>query len=306
MTAEKIFYFIGVTTGQSSVNRLFPIWMEILGRPDVVLQGIDHQINDRPKAYRTTVERIKSDPNAVGGLITTHKLSLSAAAGDLFDHFGRYAELTSEVSCIAKRGDKLWGFAKDAISSGKALRKILGEEYFTHSHGDLFSLGAGGAAVATLLNLMLEEDKGNRPRRFIAADIDTERLAHAEAISKKVIHDIDMSLHHVQSAVENDALMARLPQGSVIINATGMGKDRPGSPISSAALFPRNGVVWEFNYRGERLFYQQALAQSSRQSLTVVDGWEYFLLGWLEVVTEVLQIELTHELFEKIKAASTR
>lgn len=200
----------------------------------------------------------------------------------------------------------MWGFAKDAISSGKALRQMLGEDYFERTGGDVFSLGAGGAAVATLLNLMLEAKKGNRPGRFIAADIDRERLAHAKAISEKTDHDIEVILHHVQSAADNDAIMATLPQGSVVINATGMGKDRPGSPISSAGQFPRDGVVWEFNYRGERLFYQQALAQETKQNLTVVDGWEYFLFGWLEVVTEALQVELTPELFEQIKAASVR
>ena len=32
--------------------------------------------------------------------------------------------------------------------------------------------------------------------------------------------------------------MERLPEGSVVINATGAGKDFPGSPVSDAGLFP--------------------------------------------------------------------
>ena len=54
-----------------------------------------------------------------------------------------------------------------------------------------------------------------------------------------------------QDAARNDAIMAALPAGSIVINATGMGKDRPGSPITDAGLFPVRGIAWEFNYRGE-------------------------------------------------------
>ncbi|MCB9453060.1 MAG: hypothetical protein H6672_16610 [Anaerolineaceae bacterium] len=43
------FYFIGVTTGKSSINKVFPLWAKALGRPDVVLEGIDCQLNDDPK-----------------------------------------------------------------------------------------------------------------------------------------------------------------------------------------------------------------------------------------------------------------
>jgi len=33
------FYFIGVTTGKSSINKVFPLWMEVLGHPDVVIEA---------------------------------------------------------------------------------------------------------------------------------------------------------------------------------------------------------------------------------------------------------------------------
>lgn len=35
------FYFIGVTTGRSSINRVFPLWTAELGHPEVVFEGID-------------------------------------------------------------------------------------------------------------------------------------------------------------------------------------------------------------------------------------------------------------------------
>ena len=58
-----------------------------------------------------------------------------------------------------------------------------------------------------------------------------------------------------------------------MINATGMGKDLPGSPITEAGRFPMNGVAWELNYRGELQFLDQALAQREARNLTVEDGW---------------------------------
>jgi len=38
---------------------------------------------------------------------------------------------------------------------------------------------------------------------------------------------------------------------SIVINATGMGKDTTDSPIINEGLFPKHGIAWEFNYRGE-------------------------------------------------------
>ena len=77
---------------------------------------------------------------------------------------------------------------------------------------------------------------------------------------------LSLNTSSISDPFQNDALMSKLPEGSLVINATGMGKDRPGSPISEAGIFPKNGLVWELNYRGELDFLKQA--QSSKRSLT--------------------------------------
>ena len=292
---------MGVTTGGSSVNRLFPKWMSVLGRPDVVLRGIDHPLDDDPADYRRTINRIKNEPHCVGALVTSHKLNVIKAAGDLFDAFDPLAELTQEVSCIAKRDGKLLGFAKDPISSGKALALILGDRYFRQTGGEVLCLGSGGAAVATLLHLMSADDQ---PTRFTAVDIDQTRLDHAQRIVESQPHSMEVVLKRTGSAAENDALLSEMGAGSVVINGTGMGKDRPGSPLTEQAIYPKDCAVWEFNYRGPRPFYQHALAQAEAKNLTVVDGWDYFILGWLEVITEAFQVQLTDKLLMQIKAVS--
>src|SRR5512140_616880 len=101
------FYFIGVTTGKSSIRKVFPLWAEALGRPEVVLEGVDLKLHDRPEAYREAVAQIKYDPLSLGGLVTTHKLDVIAAARDLFDYLDPYAELCEEVSCISKQASRL-------------------------------------------------------------------------------------------------------------------------------------------------------------------------------------------------------
>ena len=73
-----------------------------------------------------------------------------------------------------------------------------------------------------------------------------------------------------------------MPLGSIFINAAGMGKDLPGSPITGQGLCPMNRIAWELNYRGELGFMYQAHTQSETRKVHVKDGWLYFLHGWTQ------------------------
>ena len=89
-------------------------------------------------------------------------------------------------------------------------------------------------------------------------------------------------------------------KGSLIINATGLGKDRPGSPLTDAAQFPQDGLVWEINYRGDLLFMHQAEAQEKEKNLHVEDGWKYFIYGWTQVISEVFDIPIEGEVLDEL------
>jgi shikimate 5-dehydrogenase len=97
-----------------------------------------------------------------------------------------------------------------------------------------------------------------------------------------------------------------MPETSLIINATGMGKDTPGSPLTSHALFPKNGIAWELNYRGELDFLHQALNQAGSRRLTIEDGWLYFLHGWTQVIAQVLGVKIEEEVFERLAGIAGR
>lgn len=300
------FYFIGVTTGKSSINKVFPLWMDVLGFPDVVLEGIDHAIHDEPENYRKSVAQIKYDENSLGALVTTHKIDLLTAARDMFDYLDPYAQATGEVSGISKRDGQLEGYAKDPLSAGASLDAIIDPGYFGRTGGYVLSLGAGGSAVATLLHLINKKDKGDRPEKFIAVNRSQGRLDHMHQMVEQ--YDTDVEVEYIQSSdpKRNDAVMAALPDSSIVINATGMGKDTPGSPITDDGIFPLNGIAWEFNYRGELDFLHQALRQKETRNLQVEDGWVYFIHGWTQVIFEVLHLTMTPELFKKLdEAAST-
>ena len=302
---QLTFYFIGVTTGQSSIMQVFPHWMRVLGRPEVRIQGIDHPIHDDPAAYRATIARIKHNPLSIGALVTTHKMDVFAAAHDLFDYFDPYAQLTHELSCISKLDGRLEGHAKDPITAGLTLDAIIGPAYFGRTGAHVLCLGAGGAALATLLHLINKPDRQDRPTRVVVVDRVQARLDHIRKMATALETDIAIDYVLNSNPQHNDALMAALPANSVVINATGMGKDTPGSPVTNAAVFPERGIVWEFNYRGALDFLHQARQQHSARGLRIEDGWTYFLHGWSQVVAQVLHIELTEAAFAQLTAAAS-
>jgi shikimate dehydrogenase len=257
-----------------------------------------------PEAYRQVVAQIKHDPLSLGALVTTHKMDLYAAAQDLFDELDPYARITRELSCISKTAGRLVGHAKDPVSVGLSMHAVLGSQYFGRTGGHVLLLGAGGAATATVLHL-LRQPAGDRPTRLVVVDRAQQRLDHLQAMVAQL--DAPIALDYVcnDDARGNDELMARLPPGSLVINATGMGKDSPGSPITDDGVFPQHGVAWEFNYRGALDFLHQARRQAAARNLHVADGWVYFLHGWSQVIAQVLQIELTPELFMQLDAAAS-
>ena len=121
--SEKTMYFIGVTTTQSSIMKVFPKWANHLGI-DAVIKGFDFEPHSAPKLYKEAVGFIKNDPLSLGALVTTHKLNIVKAARDEFTGFGDYASLLGEISSISKKGSELWGHAKDPITSGLSLEQL--------------------------------------------------------------------------------------------------------------------------------------------------------------------------------------
>jgi shikimate 5-dehydrogenase len=302
MTAQQTFSFFGVTTQSSSIMRLFPLWAEHLGLDDVRIAGTDLPIHADPEIYRRRVVQLRGDPAELGALVTTHKIDLFEACRELFDEIDPLAELCGETSCLSKRDGRLRAHAKDPIAAGQSLDGFLDQGYWQRTGGELLCFGAGGSAIAITLHLLTRRAVTDRPSRIVVTNRSQPRLDALRSILEQVEHEVPVEyLCHADPLV-NDELMAGLADGSLVINATGMGKDTPGSPITDAGRFPSGGVVWELNYRGELDFLHQARAQEEARHLMVHDGWTYFIYGWTSVIEEVFDLNLSeqdlHELAE--------
>lgn len=289
---QPTLYFIGVTTGKSSIMKVFPAWAEYLGLKDAVIKGIDFKLHDEPDAYREAVEFIRNDPLSMGALVTTHKIDLFHACSDMFDVIDPHALLMDETSCISKKDGKLICHAKDPISSGLSIDGFLGADYFERTGADLFSMGAGGSTIAITWHLMRRSRGKNVPGRIIVSNRSQHRLDEIKRIHAEVASNVPVEYILAPRPEDNDAVLNSLKPGSFIINATGLGKDAPGSPLSDAAIFPEKSVVWDLNYRGNLVFLDQARAQEQEKSLQVVDGWTYFIHGWTQVIAEVFHIDI--------------
>jgi shikimate 5-dehydrogenase len=289
---QRTMYFIGVTTGKSSIMKVFPAWAEAL-KLNATIKGFDFPPHDQPEHYREVVSFIKNDPNSLGALVTTHKLDLFKACRDLFDGIDPYTEILDEVSSISKRGTALWGHAKDPLSSGLSLEAIVEDDYWRRTGAELLLLGAGGSSLALTLylhNKMIEG--GDVPVKIIVTNRSAPRLEEMKAIHQKIGLKIPTEYYLAPTPTQNDAVVKSLSPGSMVVNATGLGKDGPGSPLTDQVVFPKDGIVWEFNYRGELIFLDQAKARQNKKNLKIEDGWVYFIHGWTRVIAEVFHLDI--------------
>jgi shikimate dehydrogenase len=241
------------------------------------------------------VEEVAASDEVRGALVTTHKVDVYRHARDLLDELDEQALTCREISCISKRGDALVGHAKDPLTAGRALDEMGARP------AEALCLGAGGAGTAITIRL---GTGSHPPARLVVTDTDAARLdrlreVHASAGLRTAVEYV-----LVDDTVATDRLLEALPPGSLVVNATGIGKDKPGSPIGPRAQFPRGAVVWELNYRGKLEFLAHARAQAGERGLDVHDGWRYFLHGWAEVIAQVFGLDLSGERFERLAKAA--
>jgi shikimate dehydrogenase len=264
-------WFVGVSTGQSLVHRAMPRWRALLGLgSDVSVVGRDVPVGASAGTFRALLDSLARDPSALGAVVTTHKLALFEAGSDMFAGIDELAVACGEVNAVRRTAGGLLGFARDPVSVGRIADRIWS------AADDCLCLGAGGTAVALGRHLLARP----APPRLTFADT---RAAAADHL-RDVLGD---SVTTVVGGGPWDSVVEAAPPGSLVVNATGMGKDRPGSPLTPAARFPSGAVVWELNYRGDL----PLLAQAAAQGVAVHDGWSLFCQGWAAALAAVLDVD---------------
>lgn len=277
--------FLGVSTGKSSIHEVFEPWARCLGK-DVSLRTSDLPIGAARHHYREFVSSIRSSAATMrGALITSHKAAMYDGARDLFDEVSTASDRLGEIGMIYWHANRLIGDANDAVSTIEVARPLLlASKVWRDGTRNVVILGGGGAGLALANTLVSLEELGCR--RVTIADTNPERI---DSIRRRIatwqsVIPVDV----VQIDGIADHLVSSAGPGSLVANATGLGKDRPGSPVSENVLFPEGCHAWEFNYRfleqPTPTFYEIATKQASERRLIVRDGWEYFIWGWLVVM----------------------
>ena len=290
-TAPTLFFF-GVTTAKSSIMKVFPAWAKRLGLKDAVIKGVDFPLHAPAADYRAAVAFVKRDPLALGALVTTHKIDLYNACRDQFDEIDAHARFMGETSCLSKRVGKFVCHAKDPISSGLALDGFLPARHFERTGAELFSMGAGGSSIALTWHMMQKNRGADRPSRIVVSNRSAARLEEIQRIHRELDAGVPVDYVLAPKDVDNDAVIAKLKPGSLIINATGLGKDAPGSPAIERRSVPR-----ERHRLGPQLSRGSASssirpARRRRCASSIEDGWSYFLHGWTQVIAEVFHIDI--------------
>lgn len=299
--AEKpTMYFVGVTTTKSSIMKIFPLWIKELGYLDAEIKGIDLDLHANPEEYRRVVDFMKNDELSLGALVTTHKIDLYKAANDYFEYLDPYAKAFGEISSISKKNGYLEGYAKDPISSGLAMESFIPTNYWKQYGGEALILGAGGASIAIGAYLMKAENGENIPSKIIISNRSQARLDEAKEKLDNLYSKVKVEYILCPDAKMQDELLKKLKLNSLVVNGTGLGKDRPGSPLSDNCKYPNNCLVWELNYRGSLEFMHQAEKQKEIKNLYIEDGWVYFIHGWTQVIAEVFHVEIKDKVLEKL------
>lgn len=270
--------FLGIDTAGSAIQRVFPAWMDLVGL-DVAIEGVDLPAGAAPDDYRRFVVELRDDPDVLGAVITSHKLGVYEAARDLLTPADWYVDLLREVNAIGARD--MTAYARDALAAAAALPEVP-------PRSEALVLGAGGAGTAVVLAL-LRRSLG----RITVTDTRADRLAALRAILDRPARTTIALL----PAAEADGALARLEPGALVVNATGLGKDAPGSPVSGP--FPPGAIVWDANYRGELGFLARARAQGGLQ---VRDGFDYFVHGWAEALTPILGVRFDRHALADVAA----
>lgn len=294
-------YFVGVSTAASGIMTIFPAWAEALGL-DAEIRGVDLPVQAHAADVRSVIAALDADPYAAGALVTTHKAAVWDAASDMFSVLDPWARLCREVSCIAMRDDGLAGWAKDPITARQAYTHLLGEDPWSSGETDVVCLGAGGAGLALSAAIL---GGAHQPRRFVLADRDPGRLAVSRDALGHLAVRADLELVQIEGPNQAAALVSSAVEGSLIVNATGMGKDLPGSPVGPDVVLPQGAVAWDLNYRGDLAFLDVAARQPAERGIVVADGWRYFLHGWTEVIAEVFGVSMSPSVFAELASIAT-
>ena len=268
--------FIGVSTAGSLIHEVFPRWARVLGI-DARVVGLDLPHEAPPAEFRAVLRAIRADPDCLGAVITSHKTAVFRNAAAEFESLDPVALSCREVNSVRSDpgGGALHGYARDPLSVGRVV-----DEIWPELDADLLCLGSGGTAIALARHLKARGQRGRM--RFVDRDPGQARHFAEIAGGDRIEVEAEQGPY--------DAMVAAARPGTLVVNATGAGKDREGSPVGDDVRFAPQCVFWDLNYRGDLRMLAAARSQAAERELRVHDGTSLFCHGWAAALTAVLDL----------------
>jgi len=161
--------------------------------------------------------------------------------------------------------------------------------------------GAGQEDVAGREDAAGRPPRDDPPASMTFTDVSPGALADLRAVAGRAgIATSRLSFVPVAAPADSDAVIAGLPSPALVINATGLGKDAPGSPLTDRARFGPATLAWDLNYRGDLVFLRQAAAAGAQTR----GGWDYFVAGWAGGLTAIAGTPFTADLLSRFTRAA--
>lgn len=271
--------FVGVDASNSRAIAAVPQWSSHLGRP-LHVRPVDVAVGAGVDVYTRIADEL-ADPQVAGAVITGHKVAMYAAAQARCVYIAPDAQQLLECNVLASGPHGLTAHATDVASIGAELARI-----WPLCAAPVVCLGAGGSGAALCLHLLRGRPT---PRTIVMCERDLDRANEfVKLFSSLPPAGVELRVETGSDMWED--VVTALPPGALIVNATGLGKTRPASPLPATVSLPRNVTVWDLNYRGPLPFLGQAHAQAEERHLDVHDGWHLFSLGWLAALRTVLNV----------------
>jgi shikimate 5-dehydrogenase len=292
-TAERpTIYVVGTPEDDSLITSLFPRWAQLLQLCETQVRKLDCDLYAQPAVYQNFLRFLKADPLSLGALLTSSKPNLLQNCKELFSSLDPSVVLGGHVSSVSKSAGRLIGHARESVASFSALENFLPADHWVKTGAQILVMGAGCSATAFTAAVMDARHERNRPSRVFVTDREKSQLQLIHKIHKKASLNVPIEYHCITDAGDHDALLNSLIPGSLVINATGMGKYAPGSPITEKAAFPEGGYAWDFDFQGPLTFLKQATHRQHARHLHVEDGCAFYVHRWACFIADALTVEI--------------
>ena len=277
-------YLVGTEPLPEGLLDVYPKWARRFGHRSTAIVPVTAPTESHAGEYQRFVDFLRDEYNAVGAVMVSQASSLFEHTRQLFDGFDDDTELLGEIGVALRAPGTLSALSPAKNAALQAYEHTFGVD---SEPTEVLIIGANGPARA--LALALSSSAGpSGPRRVCLTTLDGKSMTDMRQRVADLPEDRRPTLRHIESQLEHDRLVTLLPPGSLVVNATRPVDEDTPSPVGSAALFPKNGLVWDLEAVGiSSPFLDKARQQRRERDLRLADGPIFHHYQWLAAAMAV-------------------